>query len=96
MSVACRWCWLQQECTHTGERQLEPVPSGTEAGIAWAIDLGGSNLRVLQVGLAPGAAPRVLAEHKVTVSAAAQAGKSSKKSDDANNDDDNDDDESDA
>ena len=50
------------------------LPSGAEAGSAWAIDLGGSNLRVLQVGLAPGAAPRVLAEHKVTVSAAAQAG----------------------
>ena len=22
MSVACRWCWLQQERTHAGERQL--------------------------------------------------------------------------
>ena len=50
------------------------LPSGKEAGSAWAIDLGGSNLRVLQVGLAPGEAPRVLVERKVVVPAAAQAG----------------------
>jgi glucose-6-phosphate 1-dehydrogenase len=50
------------------------LPTGSEGGSAWAIDLGGSNLRVLHVGLTPGAPPRVLTEHKVTVPPAVQAG----------------------
>jgi len=33
---------------------VSSVPTGKESGSAWAIDLGGSNLRVLKVGLVQG------------------------------------------
>lgn len=43
------------------------VPTGRESGSSWAIDLGGSNLRVLEVLLEVGQSPRIGREHKVVI-----------------------------
>jgi hexokinase len=49
------------------------VPTGRETGASWAIDLGGSNLRVLEVALGAHGAT-IAREHKVTIPAAVLAG----------------------
>ena len=50
------------------------VPRGGEVGAAWAIDLGGSNLRVIEVALQGASAARITREHKAEIPAAAQRG----------------------
>ena len=49
------------------------LPSGVEVGSSWAIDLGGSNLRVIEVQLLGGGINRVGREHKAVVPASVQA-----------------------
>jgi hypothetical protein len=50
------------------------LPAGTEAGSFWAIDMGGSNLRVLETVLQGGGKMGVGREHKVVIPAATMTG----------------------
>jgi glucose-6-phosphate 1-dehydrogenase len=50
------------------------VPGGREQGAAWAIDLGGSNLRVIEVALAGDSVATITREHKAEIPAATQRG----------------------
>ena len=50
------------------------LPTGAEAGSFWAIDMGGSNLRVMETVLSGGGAMAVGREHKVVIPVAAMTG----------------------